>query len=91
MDLKIKGLLIAGAVATLAGCGGAAPAAPGATVPTGATEAKVKCIGVNECKSKGACAQADHACGGKNECKGKGVTLLPTETECTAKGGKTAT
>jgi hypothetical protein len=90
MNSNMKGILIASAVAGLVGCGNppAAPAAPDVKAPTGATETKVKCIGLNECKAKGACAQAGHACGGKNECKGKGVTLVPTEAECTAKGGK---
>ena len=77
------------AVAGIVGCGGGNAASGGATPPSGATEAKTKCVGVNECKAKGACAQADHACGGKNECKGKGITLMTSPEECTAKSGTT--
>ena len=34
--------------------------------------AKVKCMGGNACKGKGACATGDHSCAGQNSCKGKG-------------------
>jgi hypothetical protein len=87
MNSTTKGALIASAVgALLVACGGAtpAPAAPTAAEMVG----KVKCTGVNECRAKGVCAQADHACSGKNACKGQGVTLL-TADDCTTKGGKT--
>jgi hypothetical protein len=88
MDMQnvTKGVLIASAVAALvAACGGKnATSAP----PTAAEMAgKVKCTGINECRTKGVCAQADHACGGKNECRGKGVTLV-TSDACSERGGK---
>jgi hypothetical protein len=69
----------------LVACGGAnATSAP----PTAAEMAgKVKCTGINACRGKGVCAQADHACGGKNACKGQGVALV-TANDCDAKGGK---
>jgi hypothetical protein len=86
MNSKSRGALIATAVgALLAACGGAsATSAP----PTAAEMVgKVKCTGINECRGKGVCAQADHACGGKNACKGQGVALV-TADDCGAKGGK---
>ncbi len=53
---------------------------------------KIKCLGGNECKGKGACGNADgtHNCGGKNECKGKGWSMVATADECTKAGGKVA-
>lgn len=54
---------------------------------TMATEAKVKCMGINECKGQGSCDGASHSCAGQNECKGKGWILAP-KSECTAKGGE---
>jgi hypothetical protein len=91
MDIKLKGILVATAAAGLIGCGGgnANNGAPATPDPSGATAAKTKCTGLNECKGKGSCAQADHACGGKNACKGQGITLVTTPDECTTKGGKT--
>lgn len=81
-----RGTLIASAMAALlAACGGAT--ATGATPTTAEMTGKVKCTGINECRGKGVCAQADHACGGKNACRGQGVTLL-TADSCTDKGGK---
>jgi len=53
------------------------------------SDAKVKCVGINECKGKGECAGAGNACGGMNECKGKGVVSTTAE-ECKQKGGKVA-
>jgi hypothetical protein len=57
--------------------------------PDSTASADIKCLGVNECKGKGACGAADgsHSCAGKNECKGKGWISIPA-SECTAKGGK---
>jgi hypothetical protein len=86
MNGEARGVLIASAVAALlAACGGE----NAVTKPPSAAETagKVKCTGINECRGKGVCAQADHACGGKNACKGQGVTLLPPD-DCSAKGGK---
>lgn len=47
----------------------------------GTKEAKVKCVGINACKGKGACASASNGCGGKNGCKGKGW-VETTEKAC---------
>ena len=90
MNVSVKGMLIASAVAGLVACGGADKnaASPGAATPSAAGTGTVKCTGLNECKAKGACGQADHACAGKNECKGKGITLVGTAEDCTGKSGK---
>lgn len=48
--------------------------------------AKVKCMGVNECKGQGACNTATHDCAGQNECKGKGWIVIP-RSDCAEKGG----
>jgi hypothetical protein len=66
---NIRGLMLAAAAAALFTSG-----ATFAAEPTGATEAKVHCGGVNSCK-------------GQNSCKGVGFKAM-TEAECTAKGGK---
>lgn len=61
------------------------------TAPDGAAgpdpTAKVKCMGVNECKGQGACDTATHDCAGQNECKGKGWIFIP-RAECGDKGGE---
>lgn len=81
-----KGTLIASAVAALlVACGGAN--ATGAAPTAAEMSGKIKCTGINECRGKGVCAQADHACSGKNTCRGQGVTLC-TADACTDKGGK---
>jgi hypothetical protein len=85
MENSTKGVLVASAVAALfIACGGnqAGPAAP----TPGEMAGKVKCVGINECAKKGACAQEGHACGGKNECAKKGITLASAE-DCKGKGG----
>lgn len=89
MDKSNKGILVASAVASLLfACGGSNTNAPSSATPSaGDMAGKVKCVGINACAGKGACAQAGHACGGKNTCKGQGVTLT-TADDCTAKGGK---
>lgn len=80
-----KGTLIAGAVAGMFAMGAfAADPAPAAKDTKEA--AKVKCVGLNECKGKGACGGAGNDCAGKNACKGKGVTPM-TEADCKAKKG----
>jgi hypothetical protein len=53
-----------------------------------ATDAGVKCSGINSCKGTGACKTADNACKGQNSCKGKGYVVAASEKECTDKGGK---
>jgi hypothetical protein len=91
------------AAGSLAGCGGAKPAAnPAAPASTGtAAVADVHlCRGLNDCKGKGkggdnacrgqgACATAkEHTCGGKNECKALGgCGESAGANECKGKGG----
>ena len=80
--MTVKGALVAASVAGLF-----AAAAP--IVASAGDDAKVKCVGVNECKGKGSCKSAESSCKGMNECKGKGVTAM-TEKDCKAKGGHAA-
>ncbi len=58
-----------------------------AVTSAGATEAKVKCEGVNSCKGTSACGTATNACQGQNSCKGKGYLLL-SAAECDAAKAK---
>jgi hypothetical protein len=51
------------------------------------TKDAVKCVGVNECKGKGACHSSTNQCKGQNECKGKGFMMM-SKADCEAKGGK---
>lgn len=82
--MKPKTMIIASAAAALFLSGSiAAPAADAA----GADE--VRCAGINECKSHGACAGAGNACAGQNACKGKGIVKTTAE-DCKAKGGTVA-
>jgi hypothetical protein len=64
-------------------------AAPAAAPAAGEQTAKVHCLGVNECKGKGACKTATNACGGQNGCGGKGMVEM-AEADCKAKGGTVA-
>lgn len=48
-----------------------------------ASEAKIKCEGVNECKGHGACSTATNSCAGKNACKGQSFEMMTPE-ECAA-------
>ena len=81
--MSSKGMLIAGAVATLF--------LSGAVVAQAEDKAggDIKCAGVNACKGKGACAggTGGNECAGKNSCKGQGVSEM-SAADCTAKGGK---
>jgi len=81
MNSISKGMLIAGAAASLVLSG---------TIGARADEktgGDVYCSGINACKGQGACAGAGHACAGKNSCKGTGV-VKSSDAECQAKGGK---
>ena len=51
-----------------------------------AQDAKVKCVGVNDCAGKGECASKGNECAGKNECKSSGMIKLSAD-DCKAKGG----
>ena len=55
---------------------------------TATADAKIKCLGVNECKGEGQCGgPGGNVCAGQNECKGKGWLLLSAE-ECESRGGE---
>ncbi len=60
-----------------------------ASAPQGAAaaDAKVKCVGINECKGQGQCDMPTHVCAWQNWCKGKGWIMVKA-SECEAKGGK---
>ena len=84
MNVRVKGAVVATAVAGIFLAKGALAQASGAG---GKAEAKtVQCEGINACKGKGACGGATHDCAGKNECKGKGWVEVSAD-ECKAKGG----
>ena len=83
MNKQMKGAVIAAAVAGLFLAGPARAAEDGG----GGEAAKVKCVGGNSCKGKGACQAADHSCAGQNSCKGKGWIMTGSEADCKAKGG----
>jgi hypothetical protein len=91
MEIK-KGALIASAVAVLfiASCTKSPDdsAAQPAAMASGSQMAKIKCMGANDCKGKGACQGAGHDCTGKNDFKGKGYVNTDTKEECTSKGGR---
>jgi len=77
--MTMKGAFVAAAVAGLFTAG--APA-----VVKAADNDKVHCMGINDCKGKGACKSAKSSCKGMNDCKGKGW-VDSTEKECKAKKG----
>jgi len=54
---------------------------------SGATAAKVHCVGVNACKGKSDCKTATNACKGHNNCKGHGFVAMTKKT-CEQIGGK---
>jgi hypothetical protein len=56
--------------------------------PSSPTQAKVKCVGGNDCKGKSACKTATSAGPGQNSCSGKGLAMTSSEQECKDKGGK---
>lgn len=76
-----SGLAIAAAAATLFTLG-AAPMAQAAT------DAGVKCSGVNSCKGTSECKTAKSECKGHNSCKGEGWVTKKSAEECTKEGGK---
>jgi hypothetical protein len=83
MDRMSKGILIAGAAATLIASGAVA-----ARATDKAAGEPVRCAGINACKGQGACDGADHACKGANACKGQGWIEVKSADECAKKGGK---
>ena len=75
-----SGLAIAAAAAALFTLG-AAPMAQAAT------DAGVKCSGVNSCKGTSECKTAKSECKGHNGCKGQGWVNKKTADECMKAGG----
>ena len=73
-----KNAMLASAVAGLFVAGAAPEALAG---DNEGAEAKVKCEGVNSCKSKSDCMTATNECKGHNACKGKGYLSISQE-EC---------
>ena len=57
-------------------------------VPAQASDAGVKCSGVNTCKGTSECKAAKSECKGQNSCKGQGWVTKKTAAECTTAGGK---
>jgi hypothetical protein len=77
---------MAAAALLLAACANKPGETEGAHAATDG-DAKVKCLGVNECKGQGQCGGPEgNACAGQNGCTGKGWLLLSAD-ECSAKGG----
>lgn len=79
-----NGLVLATAAAALLASGFVA-------TTTAADSTEVKCMGVNDCKGKGACKSKDNACKGLNACKGKGIVPEKTAEACTSAGGTVVT
>lgn len=77
---KISGIALAAAAAAMF------TAAPTVSAEDLSKEAG-KCVGVNGCKGKSACATATSKCKGLNSCKGSGF-LKMSAADCTEKGGK---
>jgi hypothetical protein len=85
-----KGSLVACALAGLLAGGCEKSEASGKQGGAGtkpATEAMVKCQGVNACAGHGGCKSAQNACAGKNGCKGQGFVEM-SQADCDSKGGK---
>jgi len=59
--------------------------------PPSSQQAKVKCVGANDCKGKSACKTTTSPGPGQNSCSGKGLAMTSTEQECKDKGGKPMT
>ncbi|UCE87380.1 MAG: hypothetical protein JSU66_06595 [Deltaproteobacteria bacterium] len=74
--MKTKSAVLASAAALLF-VAGASPASHAEE----AEGAKIKCEGVNACKSHSDCKTLFSDCAGKNACKGKGFVMLTPE-EC---------
>jgi hypothetical protein len=85
----MKNSLIAGAaLATAVGLmvvGGPALAQSSASK---SQQARVKCLGGNDCSGQSACKTATSPGPGQNSCKGQGFILTSSVKECQTKGGK---
>jgi hypothetical protein len=83
MSKTMKGMMIAGAVASMFAAGTA-------VADSKSSKDTVKCAGVNSCKGHGSCSGADHSCKGQNGCKGQGWISVSAK-ECSKKGGTVVT
>jgi hypothetical protein len=83
-----KGVMAGAVLATAVGLMFMAHPALAQTPAGSSQQAKVKCVGGNDCKGKSACKTATSPGPGQNSCKGQGVVMTKTTTECTDKGGK---
>jgi hypothetical protein len=91
MNRGSKGAAIAAAVAMMFAASSLFAQEPsGGMSSPGASMAKVKCLGANDCRGKGSCKSAGQDYAGKNSCKGKGFVDTSTAKECKAMGGKPA-
>jgi hypothetical protein len=91
-----KGALLASAVAAMVLAVGCSEEESQDSSPTNQSSQTVKCYGVNSCKGTAECAgvgpdSKKHACQGQNGCKGQGWISIPSEKECTDKGGSIIT
>lgn len=91
-SMSLTSAALAAAVASLfaAACSGSDSQDTKAKASPEAAAQAVKCVGINECKAQGECASKDgkNACQGQNECKGQGYITVPSEQECSQKGGQ---
>ena len=81
--MKGKSVVTAAAVAALFMTG----LAHASFADDSASDAKVKCEGVNSCKGHGECKSAANSCKGQNGCAGKGF-LMMSKTDCDAAKAK---
>lgn len=81
-------LAVSAAALFLAACSKSGDGEGAKSAESASVDAKVKCMGVNECKGQGACGvPGGHSCAGQNECKGKGW-IQASEADCAAQGGQ---
>lgn len=81
-------LALTAAALFISGCGKSGESAPPATAASAGGDSQVKCLGINECKGKGACGgPSGNICAGQNECKGKGWIKV-AKAECQELGGQ---
>jgi uncharacterized membrane protein len=83
MSIKKKGMIITAVVASLFATASFADSST-------SSDTKIKCMGVNNCKSMGACKAGSNNCGSKNACRSlnpKSIVNNFTAKECEDHGG----
>jgi len=80
--ITAKSFVVAGAAALLLISGTVS-----ARADQSAGSAEVKCMGVNSCKGRAACASSRNDCKGENACKGQGWIKVSSAQDGTSKGG----